>query len=291
MCAPQVIGAVQERLGRRQFLGAAVAGAAALGFVAGPHRDVAAAQYSPPRAGPQRPQAAAPRPRGRTVLGLSYVLSPQFPIWPGFPPIEVTKIKDYDTDGFYANTWTLAEHHGTHVDAPIHFVKGKWSADEIPDSALVAPAVVIHINDRAKTEPDAVLMVDDLKAWELKYGPIPAGAAVFMHSGWEVRSSDQAAYRNADAQSVLHFPGFSKEAAQFLVKERSIAGIGVDTLSLDPGNSKDFAAHVTVLGANKWGIENLTNLGKVPDTGATVFVGVPRVKGASGGPARVLALW
>lgn len=288
MCAPQVIEAIQERLGRRQFLGAA-AGAAALGFLAVPLQEAPAAQYrTPSKGGAQAPPAQRGR---RTVVSLSYVLTPQFPIWPGLPVIEITKIKDHDKDGFYANTWTLVEHHGTHVDAPIHFAKGKWSADEIPDSSLVAPAVVIHINDRAKSDPDVVVTVDDLQAWEQKYGNIPAGAAVLMHSGWEVRSSDQASYRNADAQNVMHFPGFSKEAAQFLVRERAIAGIGVDTLSLDPGNSKDFPAHVTVLGANRWGIENLTNLGKVPDTGALVFVGIPRVKGASGGPARVLATW
>lgn len=285
MCAPDVIQGVAERLDRRRFLGLASAGAAAL--VSGAALPLEAAGQG--RRPPARP--APPPARGRTVMSLSHVLTSQFPIWPGFTPLEVKKIKDHDADGFYANTWMLVEHHGTHVDAPLHFVKGKWSADEIPDEALVAPAVVLHIGDRAKTDPDATLTVDDLRTWELKYGRIPAGAAVFMNSGWEIRASDQAAYRNADPHNVMHFPGFSKAAAEFLVKERSIAGIGVDTLSLDPGNSKDFAAHRMILGANKWGIENLTNLGRIPDAGATVFVGVPRVKGASGGPARVLAVW
>jgi kynurenine formamidase len=219
------------------------------------------------------------------------VLTPQFPVWPGFAPIEITNVKSHDKDGFYANTWTITEHNGTHVDAPIHFAKGKWSADEIPDEVLVAPAVVIHIHDRAKADADTAVTAEDLAGWEKKHGRIPAGAAVFMHSGWETRANDQAAFRNADAQNVMHFPGFSKAAAEFLVKERSIVGIGTDTLSLDAGNSKDFATHVVVLGANKWGIENLANLAKIPESGATVFVGVPKVKGASGGPARVVAVW
>ncbi len=280
MCAPQVIQAVGERLARREFLGVAVSGAAVLGaLVVSPSIEAAEAKRPPSRG------------RGRNVVGLSHVQSAQFPIWPGFPPIEVTKVLDHDKDGFFANRWTIFEHHGTHVDAPLHFAKGTWSADEIPETALVAPAVVIHIHERAQRDPDTAVTVDDLKAWEQKHGRIPAGAAVFMHSGWEARANDQAAFRNADAQNVLHFPGFSKGAAEFLVRERAIAGIGVDTLSLDTGNSKDFATHHTVLPANKWGIENLANLARIPESGATVFVGVPRVKGASGGPARVLAVW
>jgi kynurenine formamidase len=187
----------------------------------------------------------------------------------------------HDKDGFFANLWVTPEHHGTHVDAPIHFGKGAWSAEMIPDTALVCPAVVIHIHDRARGNPDAQVTSDDLKAWEAKHGRIPAGAAVLMHSGWEARVDQQ-----------LHVPpAVCKEAAEFLLKERSINGIGVDTLSLDYGASKDFAVHYSVLPANKWGIENLANLASIPEVGATIFVGLPRVKGASGGPARILAVW
>ena len=120
---------------------------------------------------------------------------------------------------------------------------------------------------------------------------LPLGAAVLMWSGWEERASDEAAYRNIDSKGVMHFPGFSREAAEFLVNGRAARGIGVDTLSLDYGPSTDFAAHCAVLSANRWGIENLANLGRLPPRGATLFVGLPRVKGASGGPARILAVW
>ena len=94
-----------------------------------------------------------------------------------------------------------------------------------------------------------------------------------------------------DDQGIMHFPGFSREAAEFLVKERATSGIGVDTLSLDYGPSADFGAHFAVLPANRWGIENLANLGRIPPKGATLFVGVPRVRGASGGPARIVVVW
>lgn len=225
------------------------------------------------------------------IVDLSHTLSSTTPIWPGFTPIQIKNLVTHDKDGFFANQWTVHEHHGTHLDAPLHFGKSKWAADEIPAASLVCPAVVIHVHERAKTNPDTLVTVEDLKAWERKHGRIPRAAAVFMHSGWEARISDQIAYRNTDDKQVLHFPGFSPEAADFLLKERQINGIGVDTLSLDYGPSKEFKVHYSVLPANKWGLENLANLARLPERGATVFVGLPKVKGASGGPTRVLAVW
>lgn len=275
MCAPTVLESVCERLGRREFLRwSGVAAAAAAVLTPAPV-----------------PAQTSPRPGFGNVMGLTHVHTNAFPIWPGFTPLQVANLVTHEKDGFFANLWVTPEHHGTHVDAPIHFGKGAWSAEMIPDTALVCPAVVIHIHDRARGNPDAQVTADDLKAWETKHGRIPAGAAVLMHSGWEARAGDQAAFRNMDSQGVMHFPGFGKEAAEFLLKERSINGIGVDTLSLDYGASKDFAVHSSVLPANKWGIENLANLASIPEVGATIFVGLPRVKGASGGPARILAVW
>ncbi|MFQ5880947.1 MAG: cyclase family protein [Candidatus Methylomirabilales bacterium] len=225
------------------------------------------------------------------VVGLTQTLSPEFPSWPGYPAFQIYNTHNMAQHGFFANAWHIHEHSGTHVDAPLHFSAKAWSAAEVPDEALVAPVVLIDIRDRARRDPDAQVKVEDLKAWEKKHGRIPWGAAVLMWSGWEAWAHDQAAYRNMDSKGVMHFPGFSQEAAEFLVKERAIRGIGVDTLSLDYGPSTDFGAHFTVLPSNRWGIENLANLGKLPPRGATLFVGLPRVKGASGGPARVLAIW
>ena len=225
------------------------------------------------------------------VVDLTQVLTPEFPSWPGYPSLEILNTHNIAQHGFFANAWHVHEHSGTHVDAPLHFSGKGWSAAEIPAEALIAPAVIIDIRARARRDPDAQVRVDDIKAWERKHGRVPRGAAVLMWSGWEDRASDQTAYRNMDSKGVMHFPGFSREAAEFLVKERAAGGIGVDTLSLDYGPSTDFGAHFAVLPANRWGIENLANLGKLPPKGATLFVGLPRVKGASGGPARVLAVW
>jgi len=276
MCAPDVLAAVGERLGRREFLKWGGAAAAA-GVVAG--------------CGGGRASGAGVSLRVRNVQGLTHTLNSAFPIWPGFAPIQVTNVRSFEKDGFFANTWQAPEHHGTHVDAPIHFGKGAWSADEIPDQALVCPVALIHVHERAASNPDTQVTVDDLRAWERQHGKIPEGAAVLMHSGWETRAGDINAFRNMDGKGTMHFPGFGKEAAEFLLKERSINGIGVDTLGLDHGASQDFAVHFTLLPANKWGIENLANLAKIPPAGATLFVGLPKVQGASGGIARILAVW
>ncbi len=225
------------------------------------------------------------------AVDLTHTLTPEFPRWPGYSPFEVQNSHTYARHGFFANAWHVHEHSGTHVDAPLHFSAKGSSAAEIRAGALVTPAVVIDIRSRARRDPDAEVRVEDIKAWERKHGRMPRGAAVMMWSGWENRVGDQQAFLNIDSKGVMHFPGFSPEAAEFLVKERSVVGIGVDTISLDHGPSTDFGAHFAVLPTNRWGVENLANLGKIPPRGATLFVGVPRVQGASGGPARVVAVW
>ena len=225
------------------------------------------------------------------VVDLTHTLTPAFPAWPGYPLLQIVNTHRIARDGFYANAWHIHEHSGTHVDAPLHFSAQGWSAAEIPAAGLVVPVVVIDIRARVRRDPDAQVRVDDIKAWEKKHGRISQGTAVLMWSGWEDRAGDQAAFLNMDSKGVMHFPGFSQEGAEFLVKERGVGGIGVDTISLDHGPSTDFGAHFATLPANRWVIENLANLGKIPPRGGTLYVGVPRVEGASGGPARVLAMW
>ena len=282
MCAPSVMEQVRLELSRRDLLRAA-AGAAAGAFLAGSR---ASAQSG---AG----QTAARRLEFSHLMDLTHTLSPDFPVFPSFEPMRMTTLVTVANDGFYANRWDLGEHTGTHMDAPAHFVDrpGTWTADEVPPDRLIAPLVVVHIHERASRDPDAWVTVDDLVGWERQYGRIPDGAVVCMHSGWESRVADPAAFLNADSAGVLHFPGFSPDAAAWLVHERQPFGIGVDTLSLDIGASTDFKVHLTVLGANLFGLENLANLAKVPPAGATLIIGAPKVRRASGGPCRVLAVW
>jgi kynurenine formamidase len=194
-------------------------------------------------------------------------------------------------NGFYGQTWTFWEHSCTHLDVPAHFVSGGRFSPEISLDELVRPLVVVDISARAAANADAEVLVSDLADFERGSGRIPRGAVVAMNSGWAARSGSVAAYRNVGADGLQHFPGFSRAAVEWLVAERDIAGIGVDTLSLDPGRSQTFDAHFAVLGANRYGIENLANLDRVPERGATVVVGLIPWEQGSGGPARVFARW
>ena len=273
MCAPVVIETVRHELSRRVFIGAIAAGAA-----------VATARV-----------AAQPKPvrlpKGfRDVFDLTHTFSPTLPVYPSYKPIQIRPRFDVARDGFAANEVTLDEHTGTHLDAPSHFVAGGTSGDRIPAAQLVAPLAVVGIAERAAKDPDALVTVDDLLAWEKRYGPIPSGAVVAMHAGWDARADSTERFLNRDGKGVMHTPGFSEAAARFLVEQRDIAGVGVDTLSLDAGAAQKFVAHLAILGAGKYGLELMANLGRIPAAGATVFIGAMKHAGATGGPARVIAV-
>lgn len=275
MCSPKVISQVQRSLSRRNLLklGAGAVAAATL----------------PQTSSRARAQAAGMS--LNNIQDLTHTLSPSFPVFPAFEPMKITKQYDVTEDGFYANRWDLGEHSGTHMDAPAHFVARAPTADQLPTERLFAPAVVIDISDKVARNADTGVSVADLTAWEDAHGQIPAGAAVLMRSGWASRLGEGDAFLNLDDAGTLHFPGFLPEAAEFLVSERTIVGVGVDTPSLDLGNSSTFDVHVTILGSGAWGLENLANLESLLPAGAQLIVGGPKVEGASGGPARVFAVW
>jgi kynurenine formamidase len=225
------------------------------------------------------------------MVDLTHVVSPAFPVYPGTGQMEIESARTYATDGYYSNKLILNEHTGTHMDAPAHFIEGGLTAELIPIERLIAPLAVIDISSRAESDPDAQLIPDDILAWESANGPLPAGAFVAMYSGWEMRLPDAEAFINVDAGGVQHYPGIHPDAATLLVEERDIVGVGVDTLSQDFGASTDFATHVTILGAGKYGIEGIANLGALPPSGATVIVAGPKHIAASGGPSRLFALY
>lgn len=275
MCAPRVMEVVRRQLSRRELFklttGAALGGALALG----------------PRARAQE----QPGLQLGNLRDLTHTLTEDFPLFPGSEPVRITPLVTIENDGYFLNRWSFGEHSGTHMDAPAHFIAGAATADALPVESLIAPLAVIDIRERAAADPEAMVMASDIEAWEEEHGPLPANAAVMMNSGWQARANDPASFLNIDQGGIMRFPGFSLEAAELLVGERDIAGIGVDTLSLDVGSSTDFAVHVAILGAGKWGLENVANLDEVPPAGATVIVGGPKVAGASGGPTRLIAAW
>ncbi len=225
----------------------------------------------------------------RRVVDLTHDIPFDFPTYFGTPNLSFETLFTFEQHGFNMYRWLLVEHTGTHMDAPFHFTADQDSADEIPISKLVVPLAVIDIRRKAEENPDAQVTPDDLRRWERRYGRIPSGACVAMNSGWAGKvNTDE--FRNADANGVLHFPGFHVEAAAFLLEERDVNGIGVDTLSLDYGPSPDFVTHYLWLGSNRWGMEALANLDRVPPNGATLIAGGPKIKGATGGISRCLAL-
>jgi len=198
------------------------------------------------------------------------------------------------TDGgwFYsAFRYSAAEHGGTHLDAPIHFAAEGWTNDAIPLTRLIGPAVVVDVSDRAN--PDYLVSIADLQRWEEAHGRIPDGAIVLAHTGWGTKYDDRTAYLGTDltgrdAVAQLHFPGLDPQAAQWLVDNRSIAAFGLDTPSVDYGQSQDFRAHVILYGANIPGFENVANLGQLPPAGAYVVALPMKIGGGSGGPLRIV---
>jgi kynurenine formamidase len=211
-----------------------------------------------------------------------------FPMYTGDPPVRRT-IRNYVPDGFYAQEWRFGEHAGTHMDAPGHFFQGRRLTPAIRPEELFVPAAVIDISARAAQDPDATVTADDVRRYERRYGRIPRGAAVLMRSGWDARAGDPAAFKNADATGTYHFPGFGADAVEYVLERTRAAVIGVDTLSLDPGNSTTFPVHINWLGADRYGLENIANLATIPPRGATLIVGVIPWEQGSGGPCRVLA--
>ncbi|MER3501031.1 MAG: cyclase [Candidatus Fervidibacterota bacterium] len=223
------------------------------------------------------------------VVDLTHPLQPGIPVWPGNPPFELRNLARLSEHGYYANALSCAEHTGTHVDAPIHFVEGRRSMHEVPATQLVGEICVIDVRDKVARNPDYLVSARDVRDFENRYGQIPPGAFVIARTGWEERWNEPKRYVNMDEQGVMHFPGFGSDAAKLLV-ERNIAGVGIDTLSIDYGPSKDFIAHKILLGANKIAVENMANLRALPPRGATILVGALKIRDGSGAPARVLAL-
>lgn len=241
-------------------------------------------------------EAGAPKTgmRFEHVLDLTHTLDGAFPYIPvpGITfPFRLKPIATLEANGVAANSWEIHEHLGTQIDAPNHFAKGGRSLDQLRANELIVPVIVIDISERAQNDADAVLTVADITAWEARHGRVPDGACVMMHSGWQRFVTDPARFIGRDSQGVLHFPGISLEAAQFLLRERAIWGVGVDTISIDPGSDHTYQTHRALLGADKWALEAVANLDKLPPVGATLFIGATKVRGATGGPVRLIAMW
>jgi len=224
------------------------------------------------------------------VVDLGHALAENDPSWDNTPVFSRQVIATIDKDGYDAGRFASDEHFGTHLDAPAHFARGGWTVDEIPVDRLIRPAVCVNVERAVHKDVDYRLTVDDLTSFEREHGRIPEGAVVLIATGWDARwSSTTGEYMNM-RDGVRHFPGLSVEAASMLAKDRHVAGIGIDTPSIDYGPSEHFEAHQVTLAMNLFHIENATGLTHLPATGFTLVVAPIKIKGGSGAPARVFAL-
>jgi kynurenine formamidase len=184
----------------------------------------------------------------------------------------------------------MPEHMGTHLDAPNHFEAGQPSVDRLKPADLFAPGVVIDISGQAAADADYALRLADVEAFEKQHGPIPQRAVVLLYTGWGRHFFNSDRYRNQDVMGRMHFPGFSPEAVKFLIDERDIRGIGIDTLSIDPGRSRDNPVHHLMGKNQRYGLENLAGLDELPPVGFYLVIAPIKIETGTGGPTRVFAV-
>ncbi|MGH3915759.1 MAG: cyclase family protein [Pseudonocardiaceae bacterium] len=229
----------------------------------------------------------------RRITDLTHTLSPDFPVFEFFVRRpEVQQVRFLDQHGFNTAEWRFNEHTGTHIDVPAHAQNGHLTVDELPVENFVAPLCVMRIAERVERDFTTELTVTDIREWERRNGRIPRRAFIASDAGWYHRVNVPNAFLNLDtAAGTLSFPGISPEAADFLLTQRDIVGFGTDTISLDVSTRLFPLVHRMLLTTGRYGLECLANLDQVPDRGATMVVGAPKLRGGFGAPVRVLALF
>ncbi len=229
----------------------------------------------------------------KRMVDLTHAFAPGIPHWKGFTDETLRTLYTIDKDGFWAQEFTHPGQWGTHVDPPAHFHKGLLTVDQIPLDQMILPLVVLDVHAKAARNPDYVVAMDDVRAWELRHGPVPAGAFVALRTDWSLRWPDDAAMQNRDSRGVAHYPGWSLPVLRYLYEQRHITASGHETTDTDPGiavTRDDYSLERYVLGTNHYQIELLANLDRVPEAGALVVVSFPKPKDGSGFPARVFAI-
>lgn len=235
---------------------------------------------------------------GAEWIDMSYAYDENTIFWPTAQPFELEVVSAGMAEGGYyyaANNFRLAEHGGTHADAPIHFSQGSHTLEQIPLERLIGAAVVVDVRAAAASNPDYQVTVADLEAWEGEHGAIPTGAILLLNTGWGDRWPDKQLYLGTtlsgpEAVPQLHFPGLHPEAARWLVQNRRIDALGIDTPSIDYGQSSTFDSHRILYPENIPAFENVAALDRLPPTGAYVIALPMKIAGGSGGPLRMVGI-
>lgn len=232
------------------------------------------------------------------VVDLTYSFDSTTVYWPTASGFSLQiDAKGWQDGGYYyeANSFNSAEHGGTHLDAPIHFSEGQWAADAIPIDRLIGSGVVVDVSERALKDRDYLVSVADFEDWERVHGPMPQNVILLLRTGYGQFWPDREAYmgtneRGAEAVAKLHFPGLDPVAARWLRDERQVHAVGIDTPSIDFGQSKTFEAHQILFAGNIPVFENVANLEELPLVNFTVIALPMKIAGGSGGPLRIVAI-
>ena len=230
-------------------------------------------------------------------IDLTHDLSAEAVFWPTAEPFEMTTDFEGRTEkGYYYSAYSFktAEHGGTHIDAPFHFAEGKRPVNEIPLSQLIGDAVVVDVSSQVASNRDHLVSREDLQAWEVKHSAIPEGSIVLLRTGFGQYWPDPEAYlgtakRGAAGAAALSFPGLGTDAALWLMQERKINAVGIDTASIDYGKTTDFSTPVALMSNNIPAFENVANLDRLPATGVYVVALPAKIRGGSGAPLRIIA--
>jgi kynurenine formamidase len=233
-----------------------------------------------------------------TLVDLSHSYDAQAIFWPTAEGFRLRKDADGITDkGYYyaSNSFFSAEHGGTHIDAPVHFAQGHQSVDQIPLERLVGPALIVDVVDASERDPDYQVTVEDLQRFEREHGQIGKDAILLFRTGFSRRWPDAQRYlgtseRGEQAVAKLHFPGLHPDAAKWIVANRPVRAIGIDTASIDYGQSTLFETHRTLYAENIPAFENLDALDRVPVTGAQIIALPMKIGGGTGAPLRAIAI-
>ena len=223
------------------------------------------------------------------IIDLSHIIRPSIPLWPRDPRVAFSEVASQTQDGYYLRSFSMGEHSATHMNAPNSFYPDGCGIDAYTPESLVRPAVLINVQPQTHADPDYVISPQDITHWEQTHGRIARGAVVLFHTGWQALWNDPKRFFNEDDHGGLHFPGVGADAARLLVEEREVAGIGIDTHGVDPGQNSAFASNRQVLARNGIILECLTHLDQLPATGTTLVIGILKLKDGSGSPASVMA--